>query len=43
MHHPGQLNRRATNYLREYSNAQGFLATSSVPFVVMQNWKPPTG
>ena len=43
MHHPRQLNRKATDYLREYSNAQDSLATSLVPSVVMQNWKPPTG
>nr|XP_023904550.1 uncharacterized protein LOC112016266 [Quercus suber] len=43
MQHPGQLNRRTTDYLREYSDAQGLLATTSVPSVVLQNWKPPTG
>ena len=37
MHHPRQLNRRATDYLREYNDAQDSLATSSVPSVVMQN------
>ena len=43
MQHLGQLNRRATDYLREYSNAQGSLATSSVPSIIMQNWKPLMG
>nr|XP_023901788.1 uncharacterized protein LOC112013629 [Quercus suber] len=43
MQHPGHLNRRATDFLREYSDAQGSLTTGAVQSVVLQNWMPPMG
>nr|XP_023914469.1 uncharacterized protein LOC112026028 [Quercus suber] len=43
MQHPGQLNKRATDFLKEYRDAQSSLATGLVSPVIMQNWKPPPG
>ncbi|XP_023926391.1 uncharacterized protein LOC112037770 [Quercus suber] len=40
---PGHLIRRATEYVREYSDAQDSLAPGSAPSAILQNWKPPTG
>ena len=43
MQHPMQLNKRATDYLKEYREAQSSLAVGSVSADFLQNWKPPTG
>ena len=43
MQHPVQLNKRATDFLREYREAQSSLAIGSACPSSLQNWKPPTG
>ena len=43
MQHPVQLNKRATDYLKEYREAQSSLAIGSGSTDFLQNWKPPTG
>ncbi|KAK9995062.1 hypothetical protein SO802_024765 [Lithocarpus litseifolius] len=43
MQHPVQLNKRATDYLKEYRDAQCILAVGSASTDFLQNWKPPTG
>lgn len=43
MQHLGQLHKRATDYLREYKEAQISLAAASVSPGILQNWKPPSG
>ena len=43
MQHPGQLNQRVTDLLREYREAQSSLAVSLVRPSSLQNWKPLVG
>ena len=43
MQHPGQLNQRVTDLLREYREAQSSLAIPLVRPSSLQNWKPPAG
>lgn len=43
MQHPMQLNKRATDYLKEYRDAQTLLVASSASPGFLQNWKPPPG
>ena len=43
MQHPGQLNQRVTNLLREFREAQSSLAVSLIRPSSLQNWKPPAG
>ena len=43
MQHPGQLNQRVTNLLREFRKAQSSLAVSLIRPSSLQNWKPPAG
>ena len=43
MQHPGQLNQRVTDLLREFREAQSSLAVPLIRPSSLQNWKPPTG
>ncbi|XP_023877906.1 uncharacterized protein LOC111990361 [Quercus suber] len=43
MQHPVQLNKRATDYLKEYRDAQTLLVAGSTSTGFLQNWKPPPG
>ena len=43
MQHPGQLNQRVTDLLREYRGAQSSLAIPLVHPSFLQNWKPLVG
>ena len=43
MQHPGQLNQRVTDLLREYREAQSSLAIPLVHPSSLQNWKPLVG
>ena len=43
MQHPGQLNQRVTDLLREFREAQSSLAVPLIHPRSLQNWKPPVG